>query len=188
MSNLSPVDNPPPYFIEERIDSVFVPDMLDIGQPDLIILNSIYWDLRYVVYKASHEGWAWQLKRVTRPMTWRELEWHRWRLRTMVELFRERFPGVPLMFRLGEQHALPAENSNGIDARFVRVGHSRVNNDHNGNVAIYQMNESAKAMMARLGVPIFPCAFSVHPRVFRVSLTPRRDVLLTLLVSQGVRC
>ncbi|KAJ8291759.1 hypothetical protein OF846_005008 [Rhodotorula toruloides] len=135
MSNLSPVDNPPPYFIEERIDSVFVPDMLDIGQPDLIILNSIYWDLRYVVYKASHEGWAWQLKRVTRPMTWRELEWHRRRLRTMVELFRERFPGVPLMFRLG---------------------HSRVNNDHNGNVAIYQMNESAKAMMARLGVPIFP--------------------------------
>ncbi|BGP11432.1 hypothetical protein JCM10049v2_007339 [Rhodotorula toruloides] len=135
MSNLSPVDNPPPYFLEDRIESVFVPDMLDIGQPDLIILNSIYWDLRYVVYKASHEGWAWQLKRVTRPMTWRELEWHRRRLRTMVELFRERFSGVPLMFRLG---------------------HPRANNDHNGNVAIYRMNESAKAMMARLGVPIFP--------------------------------
>lgn len=116
MSNLSPVDNPPPYFLEDRIESVFVPDMLDIGQPDLIILNSIYWDLRYVVYKASHEGWAWQLKRVTRPMTWRELEWHRRRLRTMVELFRERFSGVPLMFRLGEQLALLFQHSYERDA------------------------------------------------------------------------
>ncbi|BGP35390.1 hypothetical protein JCM10296v2_007226 [Rhodotorula toruloides] len=141
MTNLSPTDNPPPYYIEGRMNATFMPDIEDIGQPDLIILNSIYWDLRYVVYKATHEEWSWQLKRVTRPMTFQELAWHRRRLRTMVELFQRRFPGVPLMFRVGTS---------------LHLRHERANNDMKGNVAIYQMNESAKETMKRLGIPIFP--------------------------------
>lgn len=102
MSNLPVETNPPPYSVEERMDPVFMPDLLDIGQPSLIILQSIYWDLRYVAYKAEQEGWMRELQRATRPMMWRELEWHRMRLKAYVKVFQERFPGVPIMFRLGE--------------------------------------------------------------------------------------
>jgi hypothetical protein len=101
--HLKPAENnPPPFFVEERMGEVFEPDLVEIGKPDLIILQSIYWDLRYFPYHATQYGWAWELQRVTRPMTWTELAWHRARLTNYVRLFQKRFPDVPIMFRLGE--------------------------------------------------------------------------------------
>lgn len=101
--HLKPAENnPPPFFLEERMGDVFEPDLAEIGEPDLIILQSIYWDLRYFPYHATQYGWSWELQRVTRPMTWTELAWHRARLTDYVRLFQDRFPGVPIMFRLGE--------------------------------------------------------------------------------------
>ncbi|ORY81282.1 hypothetical protein BCR35DRAFT_304158 [Leucosporidium creatinivorum] len=136
--HLTPAENnPPPFFVEERMGDVFEPDLAEIGKPDLIILQSIYWDLRYFPYHATHYGWTWELQRVTRPMTWNELAWHRARLTDYVRLFQKRFPDVPIMFRLGQE---------------------RANNQGGGNVALYQMNESAKTLMNYLGIPIFPWA------------------------------
>lgn len=95
----------PPYSIEDRLRDAFEPDLVDIGQPDLIVLNSVYWDLRYFARKAQHEGWQAELQRSDRPLTWDELRWHRSRLRSFVMLFRERFPGTKIMYRPGEQQA-----------------------------------------------------------------------------------
>ncbi|BGP58316.1 hypothetical protein JCM8202_000921 [Rhodotorula sphaerocarpa] len=134
-AGLSPGMDLPPYSIEDRLRDAFEPDLVDIGQPDLIVLNSVYWDLRYFARKAQHEGWQAELQRSDRPLTWDELRWHRSRLRSFVMLFRERFPGTKIMYRPGQL---------------------RADNAGSGNVAVYQINESAQHVMAELGVPIFP--------------------------------
>ena len=83
-------------------NSASPPELASTGEPDLIILNSVYWDLRYFSRKARHEGWSsGELQDSVRPLSWNELRWYRHRLGVMVELFRERFPGVPLMYRTG---------------------------------------------------------------------------------------
>ncbi|GAA5976793.1 hypothetical protein JCM10908_005633 [Rhodotorula pacifica] len=127
-----------PFSIEDRLPAQFEPELASTsrGEPDLIILNSVYWDLRYFAMKAREEGWTEKgLLDGVRPLTWDELRWHRYRLGVTVKLFRERFPGVPLMYRTGQ---------------------ARATNKAGGNVAIFQINESAKYAMRVLGVPIFP--------------------------------
>lgn len=105
---LSPKMDPPPYAIEDRLASVFLPDLVELGitQPDLLILNSVYWDLRYFARKAEHEGWSEELRRSDRALSWRELAWHRGRLVQFVELFRRQFPGVPMMYRPGPHSSI----------------------------------------------------------------------------------
>ncbi|GAA5985495.1 hypothetical protein JCM10908_006998 [Rhodotorula pacifica] len=133
--SLSPQMDVAPYDIEARLPAQFEADIADIGTPDLVILNSVYWDLRYFTRKAVHEGWSEQLRKEPRTLTWDELRWHRHRLQVFVELFRKRFPDTPHMYR-------PAQ--------------LRATNKGAGNVAIFQINESAKSLMETLGVPIFP--------------------------------
>jgi hypothetical protein len=40
------------------------------------------------------------------------------------------------------------------------AGQPRANNRDKGNVALFQINDSARFVMYELGVPIFPCGFS----------------------------
>ena len=94
--------DPGPSALEQRLPAQFEPELASTGKPDLIVLNSVYWDLRYFSRKARHERWSsGELQDSVRPLSWHELRWYRHRLGDMVELFRERFPDVPLMYRTG---------------------------------------------------------------------------------------
>lgn len=94
--------DPGPSALEQRLPAQFEPELASTGKPDLIVLNSVYWDLRYFSRKARHERWSsGELQDSVRPLSWNELRWYRHRLGDMVELFRERFPDVPLMYRTG---------------------------------------------------------------------------------------
>lgn len=54
----------------------------------------------------------------------------------------------------------------------ARTAQLRANNDKAGNVAVFQINESADFVMQQLGVPIFPCKSVVGSRsVSRCGLT-----------------
>jgi hypothetical protein len=43
------------------------------------------------------------------------------------------------------------------------AGQPRANNRDKGNVALFQINDSARFVMYELGIPIFPCRFSPSP-------------------------
>lgn len=99
-----------PAAVEQRLPVQFEPELAATGRaPDLIVLNSVYWDLQYLSRKARHERWfaaaaaggEGSLQDSVRALSWNELRWHRHRLETMVQLFRNRFPAVPLMYRTG---------------------------------------------------------------------------------------
>ncbi|GAA5958861.1 hypothetical protein JCM21900_002259 [Sporobolomyces salmonicolor] len=132
-----PNENPSPYSIEERLREVWVPDAAAAARPELIVLNSFFWDVRYFAYRARHFNHSLHLQREERALTYSELAWHRARVQVLVESVREAFPGVPVMFRLGQQ---------------------RRTHRNEGNVAVYQMNQSLRALMAELRVPIFEWA------------------------------
>ncbi|GAA5915989.1 hypothetical protein JCM5296_000403 [Sporobolomyces johnsonii] len=134
-----PNENPSPYSIEDRLRDVWIPDAASAARPGLIVLNSFFWDLRYFAYRARHFNASVpvELQREERPLTYAELAWHRQRVTVLVESVREAFPGVPVMFRLGQQ---------------------RRTHKNEGNVAVYQMNQSLRALMAELRVPIFEWA------------------------------
>lgn len=113
-----------PRSIERRLPELFLPDLVNIGQPSLIVLNSFYWgkflhasscgglrlicshpraaclDLRYFAMYGRHKNVP-SLSPDERPLSWDELAFHRMRLAKFVQLFRDAFPGVPIMFRLG---------------------------------------------------------------------------------------
>ncbi|GAA5820861.1 hypothetical protein JCM11251_001849 [Rhodosporidiobolus azoricus] len=138
-------ENPPPYAIEGRMREYWLPDtetgVADGGlggKPDLVVINSFFWDLRYFALHARHyPSRASSLRAEERPLTYSELAWHRGRVRDYVELIRKAFPGVPVMFRLGQEHAT---------------------NRNEGNVAVFQLNESIRAALRELNVPVFEWA------------------------------
>ncbi|BGP42483.1 hypothetical protein JCM10450v2_006578 [Rhodotorula kratochvilovae] len=130
-------ENPAPYAVEGRLREYWLPAVAEVGRPSLIVLNSVFWDLRYFALHARHFKRPSLLQRDERPLTYSELAWHRSRVRVFVESVREAFPGVPVMFRLGQSHQT---------------------NRNEGNVAVYQLNESLRAVLAKLEVPIFEWA------------------------------
>ncbi|GAA6013085.1 hypothetical protein JCM10207_006167 [Rhodosporidiobolus poonsookiae] len=130
-------ENPAPYSVEERMEAFWLPDVREVSKPDLIVLNSFFWDLRYFTLHAHHFRRPAPLREWLRPLSYNELAWHRARVREYVELFRREFPGVPLMFRLGQ---------------------SRRDNAHHANVAVFQLNESLRAVLRELDVPVFEWA------------------------------
>ncbi|TNY22854.1 hypothetical protein DMC30DRAFT_444909 [Rhodotorula diobovata] len=130
-------ENPPPYSVEGRLREFWVPAVSEVGRPSMIVLNSFFWDLRYFALYAEHFNHHEFLRRKERPLTYSELAWHRSRVRVLVEAVREAFPGVPIMFRLGQAHQT---------------------NRNEGNVEVFQLNESLRAVLAKLDVPIFEWA------------------------------
>ncbi|GAA5905271.1 hypothetical protein JCM6882_003733 [Rhodosporidiobolus microsporus] len=138
-------ENPPPYAVEGRMREYWLPDAEASveegglgGKPDLVVINSFFWDLRYFALHARHfPSRPSSLRAEERPLTYSELAWHRGRVRDYVELVRKAFPGVPVMFRLGQEHAT---------------------NRNEGNVAVFQLNESIRAALRELDVPVFEWA------------------------------
>ncbi|GJN93405.1 hypothetical protein Rhopal_006460-T1 [Rhodotorula paludigena] len=130
-------ENPGPYSVERKVWDVWRPAVSEVGHPSVIVLNSFFWDLRYFAIHAQHHDHSEYRQRWERALTYSELAWHRARVRVFVESVREAFPGVPVMFRLGQAHQT---------------------NRNEGNVAVYQLNQSLRAVLARLDVPIFEWA------------------------------
>ncbi|CDR45883.1 hypothetical protein NBRC10512_002726 [Rhodotorula toruloides] len=128
-------ENPAPYSIEGKMKEYWLSDVEEIGKPDLIVLNSFFWDLRYFTLRAKHFiPSPSPLHATERPLTYSELAWHRSRVRDFVDLVREKFPGVPLMWKTGQE---------------------RESNRGYGNVAVYQLNQSLRAVLNRLNIPVF---------------------------------
>ncbi|GAA6037472.1 hypothetical protein JCM8097_008205 [Rhodosporidiobolus ruineniae] len=137
-------ENPAPYAVEGRLREYWLPDTQTSkdegglgGKPDLIVLNSFFWDLRYFALHAKHFRRPEALFAEERPLTYSELAWHRQRVREYIELVRSAFPDVPIMFRLGQQKS---------------------SNRNEGNVAVFQLNESIRAVLRELDVPVFEWA------------------------------
>mgnify|MGYP001591857827 FL=1 len=106
--------------------------------PDLITLNSFFWDTRYFGLHAQHYGFPSARHSEFRVLTWGELAWHRTRLLDVVRAYRAAFPSptTKLMFRLGQPHS-----TNMLDA----------------NIGTFQLNSSIRQAMKTLDVPIFEC-------------------------------
>ena len=126
-----------PWSIENRLKELFLPDVENIGTPDVVVLNSVFWDLRYFALHAKHYNHSLPLQAEERSLTWGELEFHRKRIGIFVSIFRTAFPDATILFRLGQPHST---SRNG------------------GNIGVFQLNESIRAEMARLGVGIFEWA------------------------------
>lgn len=123
-------ENPAPYSIEGKMKEYWLSDVEEIGKPDLIVLNSFFWvrlhlpvfetppltimrpqDLRYFTLRAKHFiPSPSPLHATERPLTYSELAWHRSRVRDFVDLVREKFPGVPLMWKTGAFGRFSHEN------------------------------------------------------------------------------
>ena len=126
-----------PWSIENRLKELFLPDVAKIGTPSVIVLNSVFWDLRYFALHAKHYNHSLALQAEERSLTWGELDFHRKRIAIFVSIFRTAFPDATILFRLGQPHST-SRNS--------------------GNIGVFQLNESIRAEMSRLGVGIFEWA------------------------------
>ncbi|KAM0753559.1 hypothetical protein T439DRAFT_345994 [Meredithblackwellia eburnea MCA 4105] len=132
----APKDTKPGNF-EARLEQKFLPNLPVIGQPDLVILASHFWDLIYFQQKE-------QIRRVdlgikNGPLlhiTQADLAWQRRRLTTFVNTFRQTFPSAQLMFRIGSRW----RNSN------TGFGES--------NIGVFKLNESTRALMRALKVRV----------------------------------
>ncbi|GAA5943025.1 hypothetical protein JCM3775_000237 [Rhodotorula graminis] len=130
-------ENPGPYSVEGRLKEYWLPAVAEVGRPSLIVLNSFFWDLRYFAHHARHFDRGTLLRQDERPLTYSELAWHRSRTRAFIDAVRAAFPGTPVMFRLGQEHQT---------------------NRNEGNVAVYQLNQSLRAVLAKMNVPVFEWA------------------------------
>ncbi|KAK4049348.1 hypothetical protein OIO90_005477 [Microbotryomycetes sp. JL221] len=130
--------DPRPVNFEDRITTLFAPLLARIGRnPDLILLNSSFWDMAFIAAKARYRKWVVELRASPRTLTWTELAWHRARLVHLVRVMQDRFDNPPMMFR---------------------TAHLRRDSDKSSNVEVFQINESIKALMRHLDVPLFPWA------------------------------
>ena len=102
-------------------------------RPDALLAQ----DLRYFAHHARHFDRGTLLRQDERPLTYSELAWHRSRTRAFIDAVRDAFPGTPVMFRLGQEHQT---------------------NRNEGNVAVFQLNQSLRAVLAKMRVPVFEWA------------------------------
>lgn len=122
--------------LEERLANIFKPLAQKYGAPDLLVFTSGLWDLQYLHrverrLDASVTSSAWS------RVTFQQLSWHRARLTEAIRLLQRTFPSSTLMYR-----TLP------------ELSKRRGWNDDE-LISIYEMNQSARAVMRILGIPIF---------------------------------
>lgn len=136
---------------EDRLEKLVVPQTEAYGKPDLLIFTSGIWgmyrmlvrppsltpaaDIQYLATllrnKAVEQG-------SPSTLTFNELLWHRTRLEQAVVAVREHFPDTPLLYRTTTEHK--------SDSRVVDYP-----------VAVFQLNQSARALMQARQVPLFHC-------------------------------
>ncbi|KAM0748548.1 hypothetical protein T439DRAFT_382360 [Meredithblackwellia eburnea MCA 4105] len=130
-------NDPKPEAWEDRMVEKFLPTLEVIGKPDLVILASHYWDLLFMQDREYHRREA-KGHSDPRPfhITLKDLAWHRRRLTLFVKAARETFPSAQVMFRLGTKWR---KNEGFGEA----------------NLGVFKLNESSRALMRALSVPIF---------------------------------
>ena len=75
-----------------------------VPAPDLVLLNSFFWDTHFFAQYAVHNQFPPARQAELRAISWGELVWHRGRLAEVVQAYRDAFSQTKLMFRLGQPH------------------------------------------------------------------------------------
>ncbi|KAK4698511.1 hypothetical protein P7C70_g7762, partial [Phenoliferia sp. Uapishka_3] len=124
---------PGPLAFEDRWEERFLPLLPLYGTPSLVVVASHYWDLRFI-----QEQWTRDHPGMIYHVSPEDLLWHRERVVELMALVRSTFPDAKIMWRLGtkwqdEAHAFFGD----------------------GNLGVYRINESMRALMKHLNVPLF---------------------------------
>ncbi|KAL8277460.1 hypothetical protein RQP46_010182 [Phenoliferia psychrophenolica] len=131
-----PKERNPPLF-EDRL-ALLTPFLPLTSLPSLIILSSHFWDLRFMEMREKQRLEALKAPVPEYHVSEADLEWHRGRVVEFVQLVRETFPDTPIMWRLGT--TWQSDNASYYG---------------DGNLGVFQLNESSRGLMRFLGIPIF---------------------------------
>lgn len=146
---------PGPPMFEDRLDQILVPKLNFTGPPTLIVFDSAYWDsLHYAERSRFFENGEDDYPARPYGLAYSELAHHRRRVSEMILSIRAHFPRVPLMWK-------PA--------------HLRWRKDI-GSVDISHFNDSNRALMKLLKIPVFEWASKItgeYDYVDGQHLTPR---------------
>ena len=127
---------PGPPMFEDRLDQILVPKLNITGPPTLIVFDSAYWDSLYYAERSRFfENGEDDYPARPYGLAYSELAHHRRRISDMITSLRAHFPRVPLMWK-------PA--------------HPRWRKDI-GSVDISHFNDSNRALMKLLNIPVFEC-------------------------------
>ena len=128
---------PGPAMFEDRLDQILVPKLNITGSPNLIIFDSAYWDSLHFAERSRffENGGDDEYPKLPHGLAYSELAYHRRRVSDMITSLRVHFPRVPLMWK-------PA--------------HPRWRKDI-GSVDIAHFNDSNRALMKLLKIPVFEC-------------------------------
>ncbi|KIO26215.1 hypothetical protein M407DRAFT_243785 [Tulasnella calospora MUT 4182] len=103
----------------------------NLGNPDLIIETSLFWDDNFFHKRADH----YNRTHLDSPFTYTELVWHRSRVHAMIHYTRQLYgPKIPIMFR---------------------TRHFRFDNNWNHILRLFQLDQSVRAIAAELGIKLF---------------------------------
>lgn len=122
--------------LEDRMEKLVLPQVKEYGKPDLLLFTSGTWDIQYLSTSLGSKNS--ERRKEMSPLTWSQLLWHRTRLEQAVNLVQASFPGVPILYRTTTEHR---SNSAVVDYP----------------VAVFQLNESSRALMKSLRIPLFHC-------------------------------
>ena len=131
-------EDPTPWTFEDRFDNRFLPTLHTIGTPSLVILSSHFWDLKFLQDRYNQLRLAGLASDSTFYISEADLLWHRRRVVNFVALVRATFPFAEIMWRLGTKWRSNEEAGFG-----------------DGNLGVFRLNESTRALMRYLRVPIF---------------------------------
>lgn len=132
---------PKPSTFEDRWTQHFLPTLPLIGDPSLVIVASHFWDLMLLDQQESRRRKSLRLPVQGFHLGEADLLWQRRRVAQMMELVRRTFPVAKVMWRLGTRWKSNKEAYFG-----------------DANLGVFRMNQSLKALMGVLRVPIFPWA------------------------------
>lgn len=130
--------DPKPWTFEERFAERFKPLLPSIGSPELVVLSSHFWDLKFFQDRELRRRLLAEEPDAPFHITEEDLAWHRSRLVEFVALVRSTFPDALVMWRLGTKWKVDEEAGFG-----------------DGNLGVFRLNESTRAMMRMLEVPLF---------------------------------
>ncbi|KAG8978390.1 hypothetical protein FRC05_010635 [Tulasnella sp. 425] len=122
-----------PYNFEGRIQKFMLPMMKEenLGNPDLIIETSLFWDDSFFQKRARH----YNITHQDSPFTYTELVWHRSRVHALIHYTRQLYgTKIPIMFR---------------------TRHFRHDNSWNHIWRVFQLDQSIRAIGEELGIKLF---------------------------------
>ncbi|KZT55629.1 hypothetical protein CALCODRAFT_498385 [Calocera cornea HHB12733] len=126
----------PPKTPEGRIRELFLPQMEDdgLGQfvPDLMVVNSLFWDSDHLFDKYFSE---FGIKRSAQEgLSFQEVRYHQQRASSLLRLLRTLYPSTPTMYR---------------------SRHLRASNDRGRIMRVFQLDQGWRAVCEALGVRVF---------------------------------